>query len=84
MMTRIGLTTMGILLLKNMSLTHWMLPPTSNEAWKDFRMKKKVALQRLRQAAGLDLMSFGCQTRFEETQSMINTLITDHFYKIHD
>ena len=31
------------------------------------------------------LMSFGSQTRFEETQSMVNTLITDHFYtNIHD
>ena len=31
------------------------------------------------------LMSFGRQTRFEETQSMVNTLITDHFYtNIHD
>ena len=31
------------------------------------------------------LMSFGRQTCFEETQSMVNTLITDHFYtNIHD
>ena len=27
------------------------------------------------------LLSFGHQTRFEETQSMVNTLITDHFHK---
>jgi hypothetical protein len=26
------------------------------------------------------LMSFGHQTRFEETQSMVNTLNTDHFH----
>ena len=31
------------------------------------------------------LMSFRRQTRFEETQSMVITLITDHFYtNIHD
>ena len=31
------------------------------------------------------LMSFGRQTHFEETQSMVNTLIMDHFYtNIHD
>ena len=29
------------------------------------------------------LMSFGRQTRFEETQNMVNTLFTDHFHKIH-
>ena len=31
------------------------------------------------------LMSFGRQTHFEKTPSMVNTLITDHFYtNIHD
>lgn len=30
------------------------------------------------------LMSFSHQTHFKETQSMVNTLNTDHFHNIHD